>query len=125
MRIKGANREVSEGKADLITTVCFLPTRANKERRTGKNRGAFFKDAQGFGRLDTGSLAGFTSSRPQPPWTSVLQFSLFLHDVCGLENLGLADQNRLERDLSALLLRTLAVGTRQESEWIEVALDME
>ena len=32
---------------------------------------------------------------------------------------------RLERDLSALLLRTLAVGWRQQSESIEVALDME
>ena len=30
-RIKGANRELSEGKAAL-TTVCFLPMRADKER---------------------------------------------------------------------------------------------
>ena len=37
---------------------------------------------QGFGRLDAGSCASFTSSRPLPPWTSVLQVSLFLlHDV--------------------------------------------
>ena len=43
----------------------------------------FFKDAQGFERLDAGSRAGFTttSSRPPPPWTSVFQFSLFLYDV--------------------------------------------
>ena len=27
----------------------------------------FFKDAQGSGRLDAGSRAGFTSSRPPPP----------------------------------------------------------
>ena len=39
-KIQGANREVSEGKTD-VATVCFLPTRANKERRTGKIRGAF------------------------------------------------------------------------------------
>ena len=45
--------------------------------------------------------------------------------VCGLQKLGLVDQNWLERDLSALLLRTLAVGRRQQSESIEVALDME
>ena len=32
----------------------------------------FFKDAQGFGRLDAGS---------QPPSTSVFQFSFFLYDV--------------------------------------------
>ena len=45
VRIKGTNREVSEGKADLLTMGCFLPTRANKERRTGKIRGAFFRNA--------------------------------------------------------------------------------
>ena len=42
--------------------------------------------------------------------------------VYGLEKVGLVDQNYLERDLSALLLRTLAVGRRQQSESIEVAL---
>ena len=45
--------------------------------------------------------------------------------MCGLEKLGRADQNWLERDLSALLLRTLAVGRRQQSESIEVVFDME
>ena len=45
--------------------------------------------------------------------------------MCGLEKLGLVDQNRLERTSSALLLRTLVVGRRQQSESIEVALDME
>ena len=45
----------------------------------------------------------------------------FVHD--GLKELGLVGRNRLERDLSALLLRALAVG-RQKSESIEVALDM-
>ena len=45
--------------------------------------------------------------------------------MCGLEKLGLVDQNCLERNLSALLLRTLVVGRRQQSELIEVALDME
>ena len=59
-------------------TVCFLSTRVNKERPTGKIPGAFFRDAQGFGRLGAGSRAGFTSSRPPP--TSMLQFSLVLHD---------------------------------------------
>ena len=52
----------------------------HKERRTGKIRWAF-GDAQGFGWLDAGSHAGFTSSRPPPPWTSVFQFFLFLSDV--------------------------------------------
>ena len=45
--------------------------------------------------------------------------------MCGLEKLGLVDQNRLERDFSALLLRTKAVSRRQQSESIEVALGME
>ena len=87
-RIKGANREVSKGKAAL-TTVCFLPMRANKERRTGKIRGFFFRDAQGFGRLDASSRAGFSSSRPPPRWTSVFHFSVFLYFCVTLRNLGL------------------------------------
>ena len=48
--------------------------RAAKEQ---DSRG-FFRDAQGFGRLDAGSRARFTWSRPPPPWTSVFQLSLFL-----------------------------------------------
>ena len=57
----------------------------------GQDSRGFFKGAQGFGRLDTGSRAGFTSSRPPPPpWTSVFQFSIFLYDVyCSPEKLGL------------------------------------
>ena len=44
-----------------------------------------------------------------------------------IEKLGLVGQNRLERDLSSLLLKMLAmaVGRRQQSESIEVALNME
>ena len=46
--------------------------------------------------------------------------------ICGLEKLGNVDQNWLELTyLSALLLRTLVVGRRQQSESIEAALDME
>ena len=44
--------------------------------------------------------------------------------MCGLEKLGLVDQNWLERNVSVFLLRTLVVGRRQHSESIEVALDM-
>ena len=91
----------------------------------GQDSWGFFKNAQGFGRLEAGSRAGFTSSRPPPPWTSVFQFSLFLYKMCGLEKLGLVDQNWLERNFSGFLLRTLVVGRRQHSESIEVALDME
>ena len=59
----------------------FSSYEGHKERRTGNIRGAFFKDVQGSGLLDAGSRAGFTSSRPPSPWTSVFQFSLFLYDV--------------------------------------------
>ena len=45
--------------------------------------------------------------------------------MCGLEKLGFVDQNWLERNLSSLLLGTLVVGRRQQSESIEAALDME
>ena len=46
--------------------------------------------------------------------------------ACGLEKLGFVDKKWLERDLSALLLRTLAMSRRQQSKLIEVAeLDTE
>ena len=51
----------------------------HKERRAGKIRRAFFRDAQSFGRLDAGLRAGSTSSRPPSPWTSVFNFFLFLY----------------------------------------------
>ena len=43
--------------------------------------------------------------------------------MCGLEKLGLVDQNWLQHNLSGLLLRTLV--RRQQSESIDAALDME
>ena len=52
-----------------------------KGTANGQDSWVFFRDAQGFGRLDAGSRAGFPSSRPPLPWTSVFQFSLFLHDA--------------------------------------------
>ena len=59
----------------------FSSYEGHKEWRTGKIRGAFSSDAQGFGQLDAGSHAGFTSSRPPPPWTSVFQCFLFLYNL--------------------------------------------
>ena len=68
-RIKGANRE-------LFSFYVGQQGAAN-----GQDSWGFFRDSQGFGRLDAGSCAGFTSSGPPPPWTSVFQFSLFLYNV--------------------------------------------
>ena len=80
-RIKGVNREVFRGKSVSLTTVCFLLTRANKERRTGNLSRVFSRDAQGFGRLDAGSRAGYTSSRPPPPCVCVCVFFPFILDI--------------------------------------------
>ena len=116
-RIKGANREVSEGK--LMSDRCnFSSYQGHKERRTDKTRGAF-KNAQGFERLDAGSRAGFTSSLHHhgPRYFNFPYFCT----MCGLEKLGLVDQNWL---VSGLLLRTLVVGRRQQSKSIEAALDI-
>ena len=43
--------------------------------------GSIFREAPDFERLDAGSRADFTSSRPLPPWVSVLQLFLYLCDV--------------------------------------------
>ena len=59
--------------------------------------------------------------RPGPWYFNFPNFRI----TFGLEKFGAIDENWLERDLSALLLRTLAVGRRQQSESIEVALEME
>ena len=45
--------------------------------------------------------------------------------MCSLEILGLVDQNWLEVNFSALLLRTVVVGRRQKSKSMEATLDME
>ena len=127
-RIKGANREVSFLREKLISASdhdLFSSYLGQQGAVNGQDSWGFFRDAQDFGRLDAGSRAGFTSSRPPPPWTSVFFSHFFFCMMCGLEKLGLVDQNWLERDLSALLLRTLAVSRRQQPESIEVALDME
>ena len=59
----------------------FHSYEGQQEAANGQDSCFFFRDAQSFGRLDAGSRAGSTSSKPPPPWTSVFQFSLFLYDV--------------------------------------------
>ena len=80
-RIKRVNREVSEGKNADVRPRSFISLRGPQGAANGQDSWGFFKDAQGFGRLDVGSRAGFTSSRPPPPRTSVFQFYLILYDV--------------------------------------------
>ena len=50
-------------------------------------------------------------------------FSYFC-TICGLKKLGLVDQNWLARNFSGLLLTTLVVGRRRQSESIEAALNI-
>ena len=52
----------------------------------------FLRDAQRFGRMDAGSRADFTSSRPPPPWTSIFQFPYFC-TKCDLEKVRRVVQN--------------------------------
>ena len=69
--IKGANREVSEGKT--FSDHGLISSYEGRQGATnGQDSWGVFRDAQGYGRLDTVSCAGFISSRPPPPWTSVL-----------------------------------------------------
>ena len=92
--------------------------------KNGKARGAFFRDAQGFGHW---MLARVPASRAQGLYHHGSWYYHFpyIFVTCGLDELGLVDQNGLECDLSALLLRMLAMGRRQPSETIEAARDME
>ena len=92
------------------------------ERRTGKIRGAFSRMHMA---LDGWILARAPASRLHHHGPRYFNFPYFC-TMCGLEKLGIVDQNWLERiNSSDLLLRTLVVGRRQQSESIEAALDME
>ena len=64
-RFKSLNREVSEGKADIWPR-SFSSCEGQQGAANGQDSWGFFKDAQGFGRLDAGSRTGFTNSRPPP-----------------------------------------------------------
>ena len=102
----------------------FSSHESHKDRRTGKIRGALsrmHRDLHGWmlARAPASAAQCFHHHGPR-----YFNFSYFC-TMCGFEKLGLVDQNWLERNLSALLLRTLVVGRRQQSESIEVTLDME
>ena len=95
----------------------------HKERGTGKIRGSFSRMHRA---LDSWVLARAPASPAQGPHHhGPRDFSFpYFCTMCGLEKLGLVDQNWLERNFSGMLLRTLVVGRRQQSESIEAALDM-
>ena len=94
----------------------------HKGRRTGKIRGDFLRTHRA---LDGWMLARAPASPAQGIHHHGPRYFNFTHfcTMCGLEKLGLVDQNWLERNLFALLLRTLVVDRRQQSESIEAALD--
>ena len=93
------------------------------ERQTGKIRRAFSRthralDGSMLTRAPASLAQGLHHHRPR-----YFNFPYFC-TLCGLEELGLVDHNWLDRNLSALLLRTLVVSRRQQSESIEAAPDM-
>ena len=103
----------------------FSPYEGHNERRTGKIRGSFSRmhralDGWMLARTPASPAEGFHHHGPR-----YFNFPYFC-TMCGFEKqLGLVDQNWSERNLSALLLRTLVVvDRRQQSESIEAALDM-
>ena len=104
----------------------FSSYEGHKERRTGKIRGAFSRMHRA---LNDWMLARAPVSPAQGIHHHGPRYVIFPYfcTMCGLEELALVDQNWLERNLSAFLLRTLVVGRRQQSESIEVVvvLDME
>ena len=79
---KARTRKFLRGKL-ISDQALFSSYESQQAAAYGQDLGAFFRDAQGFGRLDAGSpRAGFISSRPlPPPWSSILQFYFFLNDV--------------------------------------------
>ena len=102
----------------------FSSYEGHMERRTGKIRGVFSRMHRA---LDCWMLARAPASPAQGLHHHGPRYFIFSYfcTMCGLENLGLVDQNWLERNCSGFLLKTLVVRRRQHSESIEVALDME
>ena len=100
----------------------FLPTRATRSGERARFVGLF----QGCTGLWTaGCWLARRLHQLKASTIMDLGISIFLITTCGLEKLGLVDQNWLERNFSGFLLRTLVVGRRQHSESIEVVLEME
>ena len=93
----------------------FSSHEGHKERRTGKIRGAF----QGCTGLWTAGCWLARRLHQLKAFTTMdlgISISLFFVQYVALRNLDLLIK-QLERNLSSLLLRTLVVGRRQQSEW--------
>ena len=104
----------------------FSSYEGHKERRTGKIRGGFSRMHRALydwmlSRASASPAQGLRHHGPR-----YFHFPYFC-TMCGLDKqLELVGQNWLERYLPDLLLRKLVVSNkRQQSESIEVALDME
>ena len=97
----------------------------HEERRTVKIRGTLSRIHRA---LDGWMLARTPASPAQdlrhhgPRYSNFPYFCMICET---LRNLDLLIETGLERNLSALLLRTLVLGRRQQSESVEAALDME
>ena len=76
-----------------MTTVCFLLTRANKERRMGKIHGTF----SGIHRILDGWMLARAPLLPAQDLyhhgPRYFNFTYFCIIMCGLEKLGLVEQN--------------------------------
>ena len=93
-RIKGANREVSKGKL-ISDHGQFSSYEGHMERRTGKIRGAFSRmhralDGWMLARAPASPAQGLHHHGPRN-----FNFPYFC-TMCGLEKLGIVDQNWLE-----------------------------
>ena len=102
----------------------FSSYEGHKERRTGKIHGTFSRmhralDDWVLTRAPASPAQGLHHHGPR-----YFNFPYFC-TMYGIMRLGFVDQNWFERNLSALLLRTLVVGRQQQSESIEAGLDME
>ena len=79
-RIKGVDRRFLKEKP-MSDHGLFSSYEGRQGVANGQDSWCFFMDAQSFGWLDAGSRAGFTSSGPPPPWTSVFKLFIVLYDV--------------------------------------------
>ena len=102
----------------------FSSYESHKKRQTGK---MYRKFSEKHRALDGWMLARAPASAAQGLHHHGPRYFHFPYfcTMRGLEKVGLVDQNWLERNVSSLLLRTLVVGRRRQSDSIEAALVME